>query len=47
MEKEFKKGEEKEIVSEGLPLFKEREKKRILKSLEVKSSRPRKCKKNL
>ena len=45
LEEELEKGEEK-IVSEGLPEFQER-KDKIKRSLEVKSSRPITCKKNL
>ena len=46
LKEELEKGEEEGIVSECLPEFQER-KVRIKRSLEVKSSRPRTCKKNL
>ena len=39
-------GKDKTIISEGLPNFQER-KRRIKESLEVKSSRPRKCKRDI
>ena len=46
LEEELGKGEDKEIALEGLPDLQER-KRRIKESLEVKSSRPRKCKNNM
>ena len=46
LEEELGKDEDKEVTSEGLPDFQER-KRKIKESLEVKSSRPRKCKNNM
>ena len=46
LEEELRRGEDNEMALEGLPDLQER-KRRIKESLEVKSSRPRKCKKDI